>query len=490
MKRVNIYKFIVTCIFIVLFVLFCFVFPTIREVNNDSLDFSIWALSVCGWVQLLFSLWTWRKISGSAISIYSIFVIISYLFTFGQCLMWAIGIHYSGEIGQARLYTLTVPTRTIIVQTQIITLMGLFAFHTGAVLFYKKKKKAYRRTIQKSTDSMERSTLYQTCKITSIISTPLMFYSIIRNIVINNAYGYGAALYNADIVASQNNIVLLLRMMYFPSIVGLLVSSQYNKTVMRICYTSFFFFMVLGLFAGDRGEWLFPLCILIWMHHKYYRKITKKAFAIYAIAGAILIIICVAVRNTRITGVSLAKVIDSIVGEKNPIISAIFELGGSMRIALIVLEHGWGIYPFGNTYVHALLGMVTEKVIKFFQPNYVSLSAWFSRVFLRISYGAGFSFVGEAIMNYGPYGSIAILFVIGILFSKIAFSAENIDFKACPLKAFFCISTSYSIIQCIRNTMLVAGKTWVFSTVIIVLLYYLVSLLSGQSRHIRKNSKG
>lgn len=482
MRKVPLSKFIAFSLFVLLLVVYCSLYLYFREETGDNLKTFIWVLSLMGWAQFAMSIVTWWKVSGSFFSIYSIFLTISYLFTFGQCLMWGIGIHLPGEIGQARLYTLPVPTQSSIVQTQIITLIGLLCFHTGAVLLF--KDQSNHNMIQTGKQSFDvkvvenqRNVLFQVCKITSIVSTPLMFYSIVRNILINRQFGYGAALYNADVVASQNNVILLLRMMYIPSILGLLIASRYRKNIYRICYTNFGIFMVLSLFAGDRGEWLFPLCLIVWMHHKYYKRINAQKAIKYAVLAVLLVTISVAVRNTRSSGVTVSGIIDSIVGERNPIVSGFFELGSSMRPTLILIQHGWGTYPYGNSYLHAVLGMVTERVIRLYQSNYIGLSSWFSQNFLGITYGAGFSFIAEAVMNYGPYGSIIVLFVLGMISSKFMFSVENMDYNNSPLGVFLKVSTCYSMLQGIRNTLLTATKTWIFSTVLIILLYYLYSSL-------------
>ena len=482
MKKVPLSKFIVVCTFLLLLALFCVVYPELPDFQSNSLELYIWIVSAFGWVLFAVSLLTWKRLTGSLFSLYSIFLVFAYLFTFGQCLMWAVGIHLPGEIGTALLYTLPVPPAIEILKTQLVTLIGLSAFHTGAVLTYQKDRPAGQSTAaEESKIKRQRKMLFQICVVTSIISTPLMFSSIIRNIFINRVYGYGAALYNAEVTATQNNLILLLRLMYIPSIIGLLITSRYRKKVVVICYVNFAVFFLLGLFAGDRGEWLFPLCLLVWMHHKYHKRINAGKLIRYALLAIVLTILSVAVRNSRSMGITVAGIREAISGESNPIVSAIFELGGSMRPALIVIRYGWHTYPYGNSYLFALLGMITERVIMLFIPGYASLSNWFSRVFLGIRYGAGFSFVAEAIMNYGPFGSVPALLIEGIVFSKIIFSTENTDYTAFPLKTFFGISTAYAMLQTIRNTLLVATKMWFFSTILILAAYYLYSSLAGKS---------
>ena len=445
----------------------------LAEAEGDTVSYhlpSILFLSVFGWFLFLVSLLSWKMISGKWFSLYSIFITFAYLFTYGQCLMWAVGIHASDEIGNTLLYTFPAPAEIDIIKTQLVTLVCLYVFHIGAVFGYQgdEKKASGKEPVG---TAFNRRSLFQVSVIANIISTPLMFWSIVRNISINSRYGYGAALYNSDVVASQNNIVLLLRLMYIPSIFGMLIASQYDKKIMKTCYLSFGVFTALGVFAGDRGEWLFPLLLLVWMHHKCYKKIDFRHMLRYIVGGLFLIILAVAVRNSRSKGVTVSGLREATIGEKNPVISAVFELGSSMKPTLIVLRYGEKIYPFGNSYFHALEGMVTERVIMLFQPDYTSLSGWFSHTFLRITYGAGFSFVAEAIVNYGKYGGLIALIILGFIFARGFFSLESLDYANRPLKMFLGISTAYAMMQTIRNTLLVGTKTWFFSTILIYLLY-------------------
>ena len=483
MRKVSLVKFKVFFLYVLLLVVYGAAYLSISEFNQEKLGTVIWILSVMGWIQYVFSLSSWWKLTDSFFSVYSIYITFSYLFTYGQCLMWGIGIHLPNEIGKVRLYSWAIPSQSSIIQTQLITLIGLLSFHTGAVLLYKRRVSYSNIRINTQTINIQENALYRVCQITNLISTPLMFYSVIRNIFIIREFGYGATLYNAEVVATQNNIVMLLRMMYIPSIFGMLIASRYKRQVYKTCYISFGFYTVLSLFAGDRGEWLFPLCLLLWMHHKYCNRINLKRVIKYSVMGFALITICVAVRNSRTSGVRLSGVVDAIAGESNPIVSGIFELGSSMRPTLIIMQNGWKTYPYGNSYIHALLGMITERVIKLYQPNYSGLSTWFSQSYIGISYGAGFSFIAEAIMNFGPYGSIVILLVLGMLSSRCMFSVESSDYTYSPVSVFFQVSTIYAMLQGIRNTMLTAGKTWFFSTVLIMLLYYLYfSLLKRRKK--------
>lgn len=239
---------------------------------------------------------------------------------FGQCFMWALGIHDDGEIGKMNLFRFGVPaTEKGILTAQLMSILGVVMFHGGVSLFYKNDHAGIKDNgIDLSTDD---SLFLVSCG-ACIVGTLATFYSLARNIVVNRVYGYGAALYNADVVSSQNNIILLARMLFFPALVGMLVGSHFKNNVRKIVYALFTLFTLVSLFAGDRGEWIFPLLILSWMHHNYVKKIDKRKIILFAFAGVLLVCVSVAVRNVRSDGVTLQAIIEDLAGEENPIVSA------------------------------------------------------------------------------------------------------------------------------------------------------------------------
>lgn len=392
--------------------------------------------------------------------------------------MWAFGIHDAQEIGQYNLFRFGKPaTQEGLVQAQLLSIMGILSLHCGAVIGQKENvEEAEAKSILFENDGQNYKVLYQVSLIVCCITTPASFYQIIRNYVINALYGYGAALYNADVVASQSNLLILLKLMYFPSLVGMMVGSNFRRRTRVICYVNFMLFAILSAMAGDRGEWLFPLCLLVWIHHEFVQPINLKKAILYGVVSLLIIRFSVAIRNIRSSGISISTLIDAVISEENPIASAFFELGRGMQHSAILSERGWKAYPYGNTYLLGILGMVTERVISLFNSNYVSLSTWYSQDYLGIDYGAGFSIIAEACINYGPYLGMFFLLLIGWLLGKFLFS--RMISQSDPICLYMIIGTTYSVIQAIRNTTLVATKTWFFSTLLIFIIVKTILNLS------------
>ena len=451
---------------------FYFGYDIVRTSKGQSGGNLTVLLSWIGIVFFALCIINWKKITGTWFSLYSIFYVFLCLFMFGQCFMWAFGIHDDGEIGKMNLFRFGVPaTEKGILTAQLMAILGIVMLHGGVSLFYKKNNNQIRHgtEINLLTDD---ALFFVSCG-ACVVGTAATFYSLARNIAVNRIYGYGATLYNEEVVSGQSNLILLVRMLFFPALVGMLVGSNFKYSVRRTVYGIFAVFVVVSLFAGDRGEWIFPLLILIWMHHSFVKKIDKKKLLLYTITGLVLVSVSVAVRNVRSDGVTLQAIFEELKSDENPIVSAFFEFGRGMQHSAILMERGWNSYPYGNTYILAILGMITDAIPRMVISDYQSLATWYSSEFLSITYGAGFSVIAEGLINFGPYFFWVPLFFIGAILSRFAFDLKP-GLQNNSLNVFMKISITYCAIQGIRNTTLTSLKMFVFSTAMIYVLTVLL----------------
>ena len=77
-------------------------------------------------------------------------------------------------------------------------------------------------------------------------------------------------------------------------------------------------------------------------------------------------------------------------------------MGGSMAPVIVLQKYGWDIWPYYNSYMLSILTMLTTKIATILDIPFGFIGSWFSQEYLKISYGAGFSIIAEAVMNYGP----------------------------------------------------------------------------------------
>lgn len=456
------------------------------NINIDQSNMIIF-LSWMGILAGIYVIGTWFKLTGTVFSLYTIFMLFFFLFNYGQPLMWALGIHQTKEIGQTSLYTLGVPTTGEIALSQALTLICILLFHLGAIYSYKGKKRMLdqKTNMNVTNTNITMLAIYKTSFYLCFIVFPITFYNIAYKFFISQTYGYRSFYYNEEVVT---NIVAfnLIENMFFPCLIGLLIGSNYRKKTRMFVYLTFAAYMILSVLSGDRGVWVYKLIILVWMSHTYFKALSLRRFLKYIVTGIIGLQILEAIVAVRNIGVSISNIMNALSFKDSAIISAVFEMGGSLRPTIVLMKYGWDIWPFGNTYVNALLGIVTSRTMNIIGREWAPLSDWFSQSFLGISYGAGFSIVAEALINYGPIFAPIFMIFLGFLMMSLTYLDKSIRINRQPLKIFFAVTTMSIFISVVRNHFLWLLKSWFYGVILFVLLILFVrSYLKGKKAYIK-----
>ena len=382
-------------------------------------DKAIFAISWVGNIVILFYVIIYFNVYGSIFTPFNILVLFLFLFNWGQCFMWSLGIHIEGEIGTTNLFSnYPIPSDKQILDGQLFTIFMIVFFLFGALVlhaFNGKKEVKFDFNF-----SLERKILYKTSQIIAIIVIPLVFYRILKAVAISYSYGYIALYYGENNIAG--GFLSQVEVFFFPVLVGLLLGSNYNRTVRRLVYIIFALYMGLYLIAGERGNWLYKLVLLIWLDHKYHKPINVKRILKYCIISIFTIYIVYAVvdlRNTAFKTIEMKDIIQAFSVENFPLVSAIFEMGGNMGIIIILLAEGSHIWNGYNTYLAAILGMPATFWLKYFGIDFTYLENWFSQDILKLSWGSGFSFTGEAFINGGFGGAFIYALLLGMFIAYI-----------------------------------------------------------------------
>ncbi|AOY75606.1 O-antigen polysaccharide polymerase Wzy [Clostridium formicaceticum] len=431
---------------------------------------------VLSWLGIILGIYvilTWYKLTDRIFSLYTIFMLFFFLFNYGQSLMWAFGIHHPRELGQTMLFAFPAPNSADIAYTQVFILISIATFHLGAIIFAYNEKRKYTPNISElnkqinSNDTTLKS-IYYGCLLVSLIVVPITLYNSISNLMLARVYGYNAIYYGENI--GGNLIFNLLEHMFFPSLIGLLLGSKYKINVKRIVYLIFSIYVLILVFSGDRGGWLYKFIILIWMSHIFYKPINVKHFLKYGVFSIVGVYILNAITAVRNIGINLDNIKNSFLAENSPIISAIFEMGVTMRPTTILLKKGWDVYPYGNTYVNAMLGIVSSRIFSLIGKPFSPLSTWFSQEYLGISYGAGFSIVAEALLNFGPIFAPVFMIFLGYIIVSITMVNNKKMLDQYPMKTFMAISTMSIIIHVVRNHFQWFVKVWFYGVFVLVII--------------------
>jgi oligosaccharide repeat unit polymerase len=454
-------------------------------------DKSNYMLNWLGITIYLYAILTWKwERKGSIFSTYTIFFTFFLLFSYGQCVMWALGIGLDRGIGTGVLYygTSIIPNESQMITTKWYTCICMLLFHYGAILFSGKRSVKTTNVVSTKKAQQDRELLYKCgCVITAIV-VPLAIYQRVKELLIAQTYGY-KALYYGDL-ATQSGYMQILLFLFFPALLCLLIGSNFKKRVTRAVIIIFLIYAALGAMSGDRGSWIYSLVILIWVFAQR-KKIRLKEVVFLGILGVLglyMLNVITDMRDTGLDSLSIESFINGFSVEESPIVDAFFEMGGSMGIITFFLIVGNEIYPYGNTYITAILGSFSSRALSLIGINQVLIGDWFSQEYLGISWGTGFSMIGEAYVNGGYIGGYIYMFLIGIVIGKLlSICHDKYDIEKNPIGSFVSISVLNIVVGYPRSAVYLIIKEFVYGVLIILLMIWLLRQIQYKKATSLKN---
>lgn len=382
--KIKFFNIIFAFIFLGMYVLFYNDYMT-NFISNPEVTKVI--LSWLGIILYIYIIFSWHKLHGKIFDLYIIMITFFILFNYGQCFLWAFGIHTDTEIGKTNVLGVGTATDKEIIVSQLITLMSIFMFHVGSCFCTRKDKE-----FDKKQEEINKISIYKVSKMLAFLVIPVTFIKLLKDILVSSQYGYSALYYGDNM--NQSYIIEMLYRLFYPCLFGLLIGSGFKKSVRHVVYIIFVIFIVLSLLTGDRGAWAYSILIFAFLHNNCVKKFNVSFLVKCFIIALIFLNIVTAVVTVRKTGISVESVKEAMTGDENPIISTVSEMGGSMIIQTTLVKVGYDIYPYGNTYIFSVLGMISDKVISFIGIPYVNVSNWFSQEYLGLNnWGTGFSIV-------------------------------------------------------------------------------------------------
>lgn len=463
-------KFLTLFFGLLIFVIYIILYKDYMK--NEILDTNTlkFIFSWIGNIIYVYIIFSWYRQNGKILDLYTIMVTFLFLFNYGQCFLWSFNIHVDNEIGAANLYGIGKSNDKEIIISQLVSITSIYMFHLGSIFCYRKRKS------NSKIDDREIYTksIYSVSKVLAIIVIPVTFFKSFLELKQSSQYGY-LSLYYGEM--GQTNIILeMISRLFYPCIFGLMIGRKFDKKINKIVLIIITIYFILSLSSGDRGAWAYVILIFVFLYNTYVRKITVKGTIKLSIVGIILLNIITAVVSVRNTGINIENVTQSLKVENNAIVKTISEMGGSMEIQSMLIRKGYDIYPYGNTHIFAILGIVSDKVIEYLGIDYINLSDWFSQYYLGLeNWGAGFSIIGENLINYGPYWTPVVMIIIGYIFTSLIYLDEE-DLRTNPRRVLFALISYISLIYIFRGTFAYNLKVYAFRLITflgLVEIYYL-----------------
>ncbi|WP_423408381.1 O-antigen polysaccharide polymerase Wzy [Heyndrickxia sp. MSNUG] len=388
----------------------------IKTPNENNLFYLAWL----GNSLIIYSLFTWVKLTRKLISAYILFLLSFFSFSFGQAFLFSLGITYE----PFNLYSLY-DNRTLL-YSHYYTLIGLAFLHLGALIACK-----HSNLIDDKVSHVYNPNLIKAIKLVAwglfLGSVLFYFQDIVSRLIISLNSGYMALYkYDSSSIGQQTtffgNIFATLKMFFIPGIFLLVFIYKNNIMVRKILTSILLLAVFLSFLIGIRTEAAALLISFVLLWHTEISAFKGKK-TVFLLMGAILLLTLFTVIgevrgdvNRGVNGFITAS--KEIISDKNPIFNSIGEMGGSMFPLIEIMN----LVPekinnkYGQTYLSSLLAIFPSFLVDWIVPR-ISLANWLMLT-LGMNYGPGFSLLAESYLNFS-WGGAPFMFVLGYIFSKI-----------------------------------------------------------------------
>ena len=449
------------------------IFALVTYIFFDS-NYLYKILSIIGLLQMLLSIYLYKKRGNQLFSLIIVYDVVMYLFLFGQCLMWILTENYTGRS------IIEIYSKSIIIKTQIFTLSSIFLFHLASMNVTPKKIKKFDNRI----------ILLESLKVVGYILLVISFIpEIIYNLhIFKAAYLNGYMGIYSNQVSSIFQKILNLREFFLPSVILIIVGDYKNnkaKNLKKFLILIIVIDVMIAFYVGSRSDALMQiLSIILLFSTLKSNKNSKIAYVKYAVLLFILLII---VNIVRIVRIDSNKNVNSFVNaisnysESSLIVDTIGELGGTMSTCIETMLLVPSKYEFrhGTTYIYAFTWIL---------PNYLtnnlsaqaSMNNWLDTVRYTGS-GWGFSTTAEAYINFGYFG-IFMFLIFGFFAGKY--------FKGVDSELYYNNPGEFALSFIIFSKLLIFSRIDFLSTLPSILYYYLCIkiLILLMFKYIKKRS--
>lgn len=436
---------------------------------------------------------TWKKVGGNYLSPFTILYGFLVAFNAGQFIMWGFGIHYvtefSSELGVST-HIRYMDTQTLM-KILFVTLPSLSFFFSGVLLSSSSCEKK-RNSYDSMTNLLWRDLLKKSGIPLLVLSYVITMYDTIRNISIASMYGY-TSLYYGD-MESTNNIVKYVSYMFLPSIFATYIGYGCSKKAFKLLSFVMVPYIVLNLLMGDRGSWIYFICLWTWCYLKFYENDNDKNadINIKQERGSLIKVVILTVvvllfttvfykyREIGFQNVSMDNFMEVISNLSYVFIKPIFEMGQSARcLGILIQDDLSSTWDGGNTYLAGISAMVLPRIKLFFGFYDGYIENWFSQIYMGINnYGLGFTAIAEAYLNGGPFFYPVYMMLFGLFvgnITKYKNKVNGIDYKS----LYFVLSSTVLIITACRGSIELSLRKWFYGC---LLLYFLINIIVNEYR--------
>ena len=238
---------------------------------------------------------TWIKSHGNVFNYFSIILLLSYIYYFGQYLLVFFDIENKRQFTILNTYTPTTINRAAIYLE-----VNMVVLHAFTVLF----KKTVKNLTDDSSEYKGRKVNINVFRYVSlallIVSFACEFFLLIFKIKLNVTQGYGVALNtNYSGAGAFSHIVNFGSTLFLPALFASFVSTKGKRKSTVFVWTIYIVFIALYFMSGSRFEAVVSLAGVCLYYNCYCKKIDLKKLVLIALFGVAVLYVCSLLSNVR-----------------------------------------------------------------------------------------------------------------------------------------------------------------------------------------------
>ncbi|MGN1310300.1 MAG: O-antigen polysaccharide polymerase Wzy [Clostridia bacterium] len=389
-------------------------------------------LFILGWIINVLFLWdiySIYKIKRNILDFNIIFLIFLFVFCNGQTFLYTLGVPIK------KLSVIKIASSYQIMKEIIYFYFSLLFFQIGSMLCINSNND----NIEDINDNIFKKSIKIFAYMLAIISVIPYVYILLPKIKLSVQLGYKALYTNST---SISGVIGYIAKMFIPSLIMLLYSYKNNKKIAYFIIGVLSTIAFVNVFIGARGDGLSIIVIILVFYGTCIQKFEKgKILKLAIIVLLIMIVIPIAATFRTQENKSISAFVNEIQKnitstETNFLVKTISELGYTMHSFILTDEVVPNIvdYKYGESYIASIMMIIPSKLMGGYSfANSAALDIWLQDIH-NMSYGPGFSIVAETYYNFGFYGGIVFIMVIGFVYSKVLNMHSNKSNKNTLLK--------------------------------------------------------
>jgi hypothetical protein len=364
-------------------------------------------------LQLIFSLIFIIKNDHTVFSIAITFLLLSYLFHFGQSIITTFGF----EDVHAHRNVIFRTSLDLYNRASYFVILAHFFLTIGIVyspfkVFKRDKKRINFDYYLKNEFIILKNIRVIAYLVLAISLLPLVYIDIQKLIAISSS-GYLSTyeVYTTGI----NKYIALLAQFARPAITMLLIGYKYNKRKFNIFFIITSLYFILMMFAGERGTNMIYLIANTFVYYRVVNQIKLRTVIFGLLFGYFVLVIINSISILRSSSdYSIYTLISSIQirSDDGIIYSTLREFGGTIQSLIYSIQFipEYTNYNFGTTYLNGFLVILPKlpsQLLSYLSVDFTFVKA-FPEAFQKY---LGGSYLGELYFNFGWFGTSMAIFV-------------------------------------------------------------------------------